>query len=184
MPEVILERPRRRLAEVEIIREEILELNTDIKTKQEYILKRIHDNMYNEQNDEGYLEIDVREYEKCYHIDFEGIKACLDEEVDRLRNELRKSQEDSDNLVQKMQMFLKQNHQIVQDFLKTSHKAVYNLAKPSTRRGGNLVTNESNAMTERSEISETGTGEEIGWEPALSWVPAFGIEQANQLEWP
>ena len=126
----------------------------------------------------------MREYEKCYHIDFEGIKACLDEEVDRLRNELRKSQEDSDNLVQKMQMFLKQNHQIVQDFLKTSHKAVYNLAKPSTRRGGNLVTNDSNAMTERSEISETGTGEEVGWEPALSWVPAFGVEQANNVEWP
>ena len=47
-----------------------------------------------------------------------------------------------------------------------------------------MVTNESNAMTERSEMSETGTGEEVGWEPALSWVPAFGVEQANQLEWP
>ena len=58
----------------------------------------------------------------------------LDEEVDRLRNELRKAQEDSDNLVKKMQQFLKQNHQIVQDFLKTSHKAVYNLAKPVSSR--------------------------------------------------
>lgn len=63
--------------------------------------------MYNEAEDTGYLEIGFQEYEQCYHIDFDGVKACLDEEVDRLRNELRKAQEDSDNLVNKMQQFLK-----------------------------------------------------------------------------
>ena len=31
-------------------------------------------------------------------------------------------------------------------------------------------------------MSDTGDG--VGWEPALSWVPAFGVEQANQIEWP
>lgn len=134
VPDVILDRPRKRLAEGEQLREEILDLNNDIKTKQEQILKKIHANVYDEGTDEGYLEIAVSEYEQCYHIDFNGIKSCLDEEVDRLRNELRKAQEDSDNLVLKMQQFLKQNHQIVQDFLKTSHKAVYNLAKPTNRR--------------------------------------------------
>ena len=134
VPEVILERPRNRLGEVEQLRAEILELNAEIKEKQEIVLQKIHQNVYNEMTDEGYLEIDVSEYEKCYHIDFDGIRACLDEEVDRLRNELKKAQEDSDNLVEKMQIFLRHNHKIVQDFLKTSHKAVYNLAKPANRR--------------------------------------------------
>lgn len=91
VPEVILERPRKRLTDVEQLREEILHLNTEIKEKQEQILTRIRENIYNEDDDSGYLEIDVREYEQCYHIDFDGIKACLDEEVDRLRNELRKA---------------------------------------------------------------------------------------------
>ena len=107
VPEVILDRPRKRLAEVETLREEILHLNEEIRQKQEQILNKIHSNVYNEATDEGYLEIDVREYEECYHIDFNSIQRCLDEEVDRLRNELRKAQDDSDNLVAKMQQFLK-----------------------------------------------------------------------------
>ena len=80
----------------------ILDLNAEIKEKQETILQKIHENVFNDMTDEGYLEINVSEYEQCYHIDFDGVKACLDEEVDRLRNELRKAQEDSDNLVEKM----------------------------------------------------------------------------------
>ncbi len=90
----------------------------------------INENVYNEETDEGYLEIDANEYQKCYHVDFDGIKTCLEEEVDRVRNELRKAKEDSDGLTKKMEGFLKQNHKMVQDFLKTSHKALYNLAKP------------------------------------------------------
>ena len=41
-------------------------------------MRRIHENVYNEETDEGYLEIDVQQYDKCYHIDFDGIKACLE----------------------------------------------------------------------------------------------------------
>ena len=134
VPEVILERPRRRLNDLEALRETLIELNKEIREKQEKAVRLIHEQIYDNETDSGYLEIPVAEYEKCYHIDFDGIKSMLDEEVDRLRNELRKAQEDSDNLVQKMQQFLKQNHQIVQDFLKTSHKAVYNLAKPTGAR--------------------------------------------------
>ena len=63
--------------------------------------------MYNEDADVGYLEIDTNEYEKCYHVDFDGIKHCLDEEVDRVRNELRKAKEDSDELTKKMEAFLR-----------------------------------------------------------------------------
>lgn len=48
VPTVILERPRKRLTEVEDLRDEILSLNGEIKQKQEYILKRIHDNVYND----------------------------------------------------------------------------------------------------------------------------------------
>lgn len=58
----------------------------------------------------------------------------LDDEVERLRNEMRKAQEDADALVAKMQEFLKQNHHVVQDFLKMSHMAVYNLSKPQHLR--------------------------------------------------
>ena len=59
VPTVILERPRKRLTEVEALRDEILGLNSEIKQKQEYILKRIHENVYVEESDAGYLEIPV-----------------------------------------------------------------------------------------------------------------------------
>lgn len=83
-------------------------------------MQKIKDNLYKPETDEGYLEIDVTKYEQCYHIDFNTVKSYLDEEVFRLQTELRKAQEESDNLIFKMQEFLKQNHRIVQDFIKTS----------------------------------------------------------------
>ena len=86
------------------------------------------------ESDEGYLETAFEEYEKCYVIDTEKCNGLIEDEVERLRNEMRKAQEDADNLVEKMQEFLKQNHQIVQDFLKTSHQAVYNLSLPVHQR--------------------------------------------------
>ena len=72
--DVILERLRKRLFDVEQLRNEIQVLNEEIRTKQEHILKRIHENIYNDATDEGYLEISVRDYEQCHHIDFDGIK--------------------------------------------------------------------------------------------------------------
>lgn len=60
VPEVILERPRTRLNALEVLRDEVIGLNDEIKRKQEYILRRIHENVYNEETDEGYLEIDVQ----------------------------------------------------------------------------------------------------------------------------
>ena len=150
-------------------------------------MRLIHENAYNETTDEGYLEIELTQYDKCYHIDFDGIKTCLDEEVDRIRNELRKAKEDSDGLTQKMEVFLKQNHKMVQDFLATSHKALFNLAKPLKHRGDGSVKAsrmevESNEVSARSEVDSANA--ELIWEPELTRLPAFGLESAKKLEWP
>lgn len=97
-------------------------------------MTKIREGMFNVDTDEGYLETAMEEYESCYSIDATKCNELLEDETDRLRNELRKAQEDSDHLVQKMQEFLKQNHHIVQDFLKMSHMAVYNLSRPAHLR--------------------------------------------------
>ena len=49
----------------------------------------------------------MEEYEKCYAIDADKCNAMLEDEVERLRNEMRKAKEDSDHLVAKMQEFLR-----------------------------------------------------------------------------
>ena len=49
----------------------------------------------------------------------------------RIRNEYNKAREESKNLIEHMESFLKQNHEVVQDFLKTTHKAIVSLAKPN-----------------------------------------------------
>lgn len=147
-------------------------------------MRLIHENEYNETTDLGYLEIDPTQYDKCYHIDFDGIKTCLDEEVDRIRNELRKAKEDSDGLTQKMEVFLKQNHKMVQDFLATSHKALFNLAKPLKHRGdGNASA--ARIEVESNEVSEIDSANaEPIWEPELTRLPAFGLDSPKKLEWP
>ena len=134
VPEVILERPKRRLEAIEHIQDEISTLNQEIVDKREQILQKIRENVFMIESDEGYLETAFEEYEKCYVIDTEKCNGLIEDEVERLRNEMRKAQEDADHLVEKMQEFLKQNHQIVQDFLKTSHQAVYNLSLPVHQR--------------------------------------------------
>ena len=134
VPEVILDRPNRRLLGIEELKDEILQLNTEIVEKKDLILDKIRENLFNIETDEGFLETAMEEYEKCYHIDATKCNALVEDEVERLRNELRKAKEDSDALVQKMQDFLRQNHHIVQDFLKMSHMAVYNLSMPTHLR--------------------------------------------------
>ena len=54
------------------------------------------------ESDEGYLETAFEEYEKCYVIDTEKCNGLIEDEVERLRNEMRKAQEDADHLVEKM----------------------------------------------------------------------------------
>ena len=54
----------------------------------------------------------------------------------RLRDEYKRAQTESKNLIEHMETFLKQNHNIVQDFLKTTHKAIINLSKPVRPVGG------------------------------------------------
>ncbi len=148
-------------------------------------MQLINENIYNEETDEGYLEIEADEYKKCYHVDFDGIKTCLEEEVDRVRNELRKAKEDSDGLTKKMEGFLKQNHKMVQDFLKTSHKALYNLAKPLKQRGSLDMLQKPTQSDADASVSEADSAMvEPTWEPKLTVLPAVGIELAKKFQWP
>ena len=77
------------------------------------ILDKLRENLYNKESDEGFIETAMEEYEKCYHLDADKCNEMIEDEVERLRNELRKAKEDADALVQKMQDFLRQNHHIV-----------------------------------------------------------------------
>jgi len=59
VPETILERPRRRLKNMERLREALISATEDVKSKIIYIYQLLNDNCYNDQTDEGYLEIDI-----------------------------------------------------------------------------------------------------------------------------
>ena len=129
VPETILDRPRRRLKGLEKLREDIMAVAEEVQIKVTTIYNMVHENIFNEQTDEGYLEIEQQLYEKCFTVRVDTIQNYLDEEVLRLRTEYKKAQEDAKQLVEQMEWFLKQNHTMVQDFLKTTHKAIVTLSK-------------------------------------------------------
>ena len=58
VPETILDRPRRRLKGLEKLREEIMGVAEIVQSKVTLIYNLIHENIHNEQTDEGYLEIE------------------------------------------------------------------------------------------------------------------------------
>ena len=60
----------------------------------------LHENQYNDVTDEGYLETQIDAYEKCFHVEMETVQSYLDEEVYRLRNEYKRAQEESKNLIE------------------------------------------------------------------------------------
>ena len=62
----------------------------------------------------------------------------LEQEVERLRGDYQRAKEESKNLIEQMESFLKQNHVIVQDFLKTTQKTINTLAKPPVVKPTNL----------------------------------------------
>ena len=91
VPETILDRPRRRLRSMEKLREELVSATEDIQQRIINIYNRFRENVFSEQTDEGYLEIQVDSYEKCFHVDLNAVQSMLDEEVMRLRNEYKRA---------------------------------------------------------------------------------------------
>ena len=69
VPETILDRPRKRLRALENLREELVDSTQEIQRKIINIYNRFRENVYSEQTDEGFLEIEVESYEKCFHVD-------------------------------------------------------------------------------------------------------------------
>lgn len=68
---------------------------------------RLHENVFSEKSDEGYLEIEVENYERCYHVDVNRMQSMLDTEVERLRNEYLVAKEEARHLIEQMEHFLK-----------------------------------------------------------------------------
>ena len=71
VPETILERPRRRLKNIEALRERVMYETEEIKTRIINVYHLLDDNIYNTQTDDGYLEIDILNYERCYDVQLE-----------------------------------------------------------------------------------------------------------------
>ena len=103
VPETILERPRRRLQSIEKLREDLMSMTEDVFNRVQHIYRILQANAYNEVTDEGYLEMDIESYEKCFLVELEKVQTQLDEEVYRLRNEYKRAQEESKNLIEQME---------------------------------------------------------------------------------
>ena len=69
VPEKILSRPQRRLAEMEQLRTDLLYETDEVNKRIKGIQAKISANLYNEATDEGLLELDFAEYEDCFFID-------------------------------------------------------------------------------------------------------------------
>lgn len=63
----------------------------DVNNRITLIYRTLQANVYNDQTDEGYLELDIESYEKCFHCEIDTIQSQLDEEVFRLRNEYKRA---------------------------------------------------------------------------------------------
>lgn len=75
VPETILERPRRRLQAIERLREDLMSQTEEVQNRVTLIYRLLQANVYNDQTDEGYLELDIESYERCFHVDVESIQS-------------------------------------------------------------------------------------------------------------
>ena len=103
------------------LREELLQSADEVNRKVNEIYTRLRQNEWNEQTDEGLLEVDFTEYEDCFLIDPDAFRESLDKEVERLKDELVQARDDSKKMVEQLNSFLKQNHEVVQNFMKLTH---------------------------------------------------------------
>ena len=74
---------------------------------------KIKDNLYVSESDEGLLEIKFEDYEDCYFVDVPGVMRLLDTEHARLEGELTRARNESTQVVDELDSFLKENHQKV-----------------------------------------------------------------------
>ena len=84
VPDKILERPQRRLKEMEVLREELLTATAEVNYKINMICSKVKENAYTQHTDEGVLEVDFAEYEDCFFVDVAQVTLHLDSEVKRL----------------------------------------------------------------------------------------------------
>ena len=78
VPEKILERPKRRLQTMEDLRDELLIATNEANDKINEIFSKLQGNAYNQQTDEGVLEVEFAEYEDCFYVDVEQVTKLFD----------------------------------------------------------------------------------------------------------
>jgi len=69
------------------MRAEVIEAASIAKEKISLIYQSLHENALNTQTDEGFLEMDLQSYDRCYHLDYATLTAYLDIEHARLEKD-------------------------------------------------------------------------------------------------
>ena len=102
----IVDRHTKRLQAMIEFKDEILDLTEHFKQKMKEILERYGEEMYDEETDEGLLQIPLQEYKEFYQIDIEQVEELLDSELMRISSQLQDAEIDSKELIEKMHDFL------------------------------------------------------------------------------
>lgn len=84
VPETIMERPQRKIRAFEQLQADVRKAADAANQNISFIYQRLHESAHNAQTDEGFLEIDLQSYDRCYHFDLPTLTAYLETEHHRL----------------------------------------------------------------------------------------------------
>ena len=127
----VVDKPMKKLVRMLKLRDEMLQLSEEMNDRVKEILERFGEEAYDEETDDGLLEVDLPEYQSCYQIDIEKVQTLLWKEEKRLRDELTAAEDSAEKMSDQMTDFMKSNGGAMDKFLSTAASQVKVLAASS-----------------------------------------------------
>ena len=82
----LTDKPEKRLNAMHTLKEDLLDLTEDYQIKLKALLERFAEQTFNEETQDGLLEVPIQDYSDCFHVDIERVEELLDSEVERMED--------------------------------------------------------------------------------------------------
>lgn len=82
--------------------------------------ERVMSEVYDPEDDEGLLEIEVQKYMSCINVDVTELDKLLVEEIRQKKDDLQAAEKSANNLISKMQQVIDKNDSQLRKFLEES----------------------------------------------------------------
>ena len=105
----ILDRPKRRLDAMIDLRTELLEMTDGFYEGVQKVTERVMSEVYDADEDEGLLEIQVEKYMSCLNVDIAELDKLLVEEIKQKKDDLQSAERQANKLITEMQQVIDKN---------------------------------------------------------------------------